>query len=466
MTEQTHHATPVVTRFAPSPTGYLHLGNVRTALLNWLFARRHHGRFLLRFEDTDQDRSGQQYMQAIRQDLQWLGLQWDGEVLFQSAHHRQHADALQRLAETGAAYRCFCSSQQLNLDRKLATSRGLPPRYAGRCRGMSDEEAAARAGHEPFVWRLAVHADAGEVMVPDLLRGDVRFACRDLDDPVIVRSDGSFTFLLPNAIDDAQDGITHVLRGDDHLTNSAYQVWLLQKLGHAVPQYCHHGLLLGADGGKLSKRSGSASVCELREQGLLPQALVQAMARLGHPNMPDAMDIATLIAHFDAASLSTTAVRWSDEAMWRWHDRLLHAMPAGELAERLQGFFPDVSLPRLREFAALVGGNLARIEQAGEYRRLLQPDAQIADAAILTEAGREFFEQALALWQNEDTADWAAWTQALKAATGRKGRALFMPLRLALTGAAHGPEMRAVVDFLGHEGVGLRLQDVIRRLEA
>ncbi len=458
--------TPVVTRFAPSPTGLLHLGNVRTALLNWLFARKHDGRFLLRFEDTDQDRSEQQYMQAIRQDLQWLGLQWDGEPLFQSTHHRQHAEALQQLAETGAAYRCFCSAQQLNLDRKLATSRGLPPRYPGRCRTLAADEARARAGHEPFVWRLAVHADAGEVVVPDLLRGDVRFACRDLDDPVIVRSDGSFTFLLPNAIDDAHDGITHVLRGDDHLTNSAYQVWLLQKLDHAVPVYCHHGLLLGSDGSKLSKRSGSISVRELREQGLLPQALMQAMARLGHPNMPDALDIETLIGYFDASALSTTAVRWADEVMWRWHERLLHAMPAAELAERLQSLFPDIPMPRLREFATLVGSNLARVEQARDYCRLLHAQADMANADILTEAGREFFVQALALWQENPGTDWKTWTESLKAATGYKGRALFMPLRLALTGTAHGPEMRAVVDFLGHEGVALRLQDVIGRLES
>jgi len=461
-----HQLSSVVTRFAPSPTGFLHLGNVRTALLNWLFARKHGGRFLLRFEDTDQGRSGEQYMQAIRQDLQWLGLQWDDDPLFQSAQHRQHAGALQKLAEKGLAYRCFCSEQQLNLDRKLATSRGLPPRYSGRCRHLNAETADSRAEHELFVWRLAVHDAEGEVVVPDLLRGDVRFACRDLDDPVVMRSDGSFTFLLPNAIDDAHDGITHVLRGDDHLTNSAYQVWLLQKLGHATPVYAHHGLLLGADGSKLSKRSGSISVRELREQGVLPQALVQAMARLGHPNMPDVPDMETLIEHFDAAALSATAVRWTDENMWRWHERLLHAMSPEALAERLQMYFSDIPASRLRAFAALVGRNLARLEQARDYSRLLDVRAEMTDRDVPAKAGREFFVQALALWQESPGKDWKTWTESLKAVTGYKGRALFMPLRLALTGTTHGPEMRAVVDFLGHEGVALRLQDVIGRLES
>ncbi|RMH59588.1 MAG: glutamate--tRNA ligase, partial [Zetaproteobacteria bacterium] len=221
-----------MTRFAPSPTGYLHLGNLRTALLNWLFARKHGGRFLLRFEDTDAERCEKRFVEAIVEDLRWLGLNWDGEALFQSAHAAQHERALAALAERGLAYRCFCTEQQLALDRKLARARGLPPRYAGRCRRLAADVAAGRAEREAFVWRLRVHGEEGSVIVPDLLRGEVRFARRDLDDPVVKRSDGSFTFLLPNAIDDALDGITHVLRGDDHLTNSAYQVWLLEALGY------------------------------------------------------------------------------------------------------------------------------------------------------------------------------------------------------------------------------------------
>ncbi len=455
--------TEVVTRFAPSPTGLLHLGNVRTALLNWLYARRHRGRFLLRFEDTDRDRSREEYIRAIQEDLRWLGLDWDGEARFQSAHAEQHRQALERLAADGLAYRCFCSESQLHLDRRLATSRGLPPRYQGRCRNLSAKEAESRAKDEPFVWRLAVHADAGEVRVHDALRGDVVFRLADLDDPVIVRSDGSFTFLLPNAVDDTLDGITHVLRGDDHLTNSAYQVWLLQKLGHRPPVYLHHGLLLGQDGAKLSKRSGSHSVAELRGAGLLPEALIQAMVRLGHPNIDeDALAMKDLLSAFDAGQVSTSAVRWSDEEMWRWHARLLHALPGDRLLAMVREHLPDTDAA----FVELVRPNLQRVQDAAAFVRLLQADAPLAleALAIAREAGASFYAAALQCWRNLDSADWKAWTACIREETGCAGRALFLPLRVALTGMTHGPEMSAVVAYLGREGVAARIENVQEQL--
>jgi len=462
--------TDVVTRFAPSPTGLLHLGNVRTALLNWLYAHKHGGRFLLRFEDTDKDRSEQQFIQAIQKDLHWLGLNWDGEVLFQSQHADDHRSALHSLAEKGLAYRCFCSESQLAIDRKLATSRGLPPRYNGRCRELPHDKSEQRAVSEPFVWRLAVHRDAGstgpadnhEVIVADALRGDVRFALRDLDDPVVVRSDGSFTFLLPNAVDDALDGITHVMRGDDHLTNSAYQVWLLQKLGYRPPVYLHHGLLLGADGAKLSKRSGSHSVAELRVAGLLPAALIQTMTRLGHPNLPDDdLNVTMLATHFKAEHVSTSSVRWSDDEMWRWHTRILHQLPVDELLELILQHIPGADAG----FAALVQPNLERVEDAVHFSRMLDVGTPFLEEsqAVAVEVGAGFYREALRLWASEDL-DWKSWAEAVKGTTGRKGRSLFMPLRAALTGALHGPEMSAVLDYIGRRGVEERLQDTISRL--
>ncbi len=456
----------IVTRFAPSPTGRLHLGNVRTALLNWLYARKHGGRFLLRFEDTDQDRSGQQYMDAIRDDLGWLGLDWDGDTLFQSQHAARHAEALTKLAGMGLAYRCFCSETQLNLDRKLAASRGLPPRYAGHCRHVSVHESKHRAATEAFVWRLHVHDAEGCVTVGDALRGDVSFALCDLDDPVVVRSDGSFTFLLPNAVDDALDGITHTLRGDDHLTNSAYQVWLLQRLGYKPPVYLHHGLLLGADGAKLSKRSGSHSVAELRRDGLLPGALVQAMARLGHPNMPeDEHTIAALVRHFDAERVSTASVHWSDEDMWRWHTRLLHELDTRVLMPMIQPHVPVVSSERLAAFAALIEKNLRQASDAALYRRLLDVDAPLDNdaLALVKEADPGFYQVALNAWHTLSGADWKCWVNLVKEGSGCKGRDLFMPLRVALSGALHGPEMSGVVAFLGSDGVVSRLEDARRQ---
>ena len=457
----TPYSSQIITRFAPSPTGLLHLGNVRTALLNWLYARKHGGHFLLRFEDTDQDRSEAEYIEAIQNDLNWLGLDWDGDALFQSAHAGRHAEALEVLANQGWAYRCFCSEHQLTLDRKLVTARGLPPRYAGRCRGLLADESANRAEQESFVWRMAVHDDQGEVQVFDALRGDVDFALRDLDDPVIVRSDGSFTFLLPNAVDDVLDGVTHALRGDDHLTNSAYQVWLLQRLGYKPPAYMHHGLLLGADGAKLSKRSGSHSVADLREDGLLPAALVQAMSRLGHPNMPgDSLDIRRLLVHFEAGRISTTAVRWSDDEMWRWHTRLLHALPAEQLAALIKPHLPDTDAIRLNAMAALIGGNLERVEDAAAFRRLLDVKAQVGDdeQVVLNEAGEAFFSIAEKAWLAHGSDDWKDWLNTVRLESGCKGKALFMPLRVVLSGALHGPEMSAVIEFLGRDGVAERLR--------
>jgi len=452
--------TEIVTRFAPSPTGLLHLGNVRTALLNWLYARQHGGRFLLRFEDTDASRSETEFVQAIEEDLQWLGLDWDGDALFQSKHAAQHQDALDKLAEKGLAYRCFCTETQLGLDRKLATSRGLPPRYSGKCRKLSDAEALQRGESESFVWRLAIHADAGEVKVPDALRGDVVFARRDLDDPVVVRSDGSFTFLLPNAIDDAVDGITHALRGDDHLTNSAYQVWLLEALGLTVPTYLHHGLLLGEDGAKLSKRTGSHSVAELREDGLIASALVQAMTRLGHPNISDiAVTLQDLSKAFDATHISTSSVKWSNDEMWRWHTRLLHALSAETVLPLIQSHVTAAN----EAFAHLISGNLERAEDAKQYARLVDMQAALsAEAqAVANEAGDDFYKKALAAWEGLESVEWKPWMNAVKEQTGCKGKQLFMPLRVALSGAMHGPEMSSMVEFLGKDGVSERLQALI-----
>ncbi|ATX81324.1 glutamyl-tRNA synthetase [Mariprofundus ferrinatatus] len=459
----------VVTRFAPSPTGLLHLGNVRTALLNWLYAKRYGGSFLLRFEDTDQSRSEREYIEAIKADLTWLGLSWDGAIHLQSEHAAKHRTALDSLAEKGLAYRCFCSETRLSLDRKLASSRGLPPRYAGHCRAIPADEAKERAENEPYVWRLAVHAPEGEVTVADALHGDVTFARRDLDDPVVVRSDGSFTFLLPNAVDDALDGITHVLRGDDHLTNSAYQVWLLHSLDYTPPVYLHHGLLLGEDGSKLSKRTGSHSIAELREDGLLPEALLQAMTRLGHPNMPDGLhDPVALADHFNAEHVSTSSVRWSDQEMWRWHTRLLHELDITALMPLLFPYVPDVDSKQLHGFTSLVVRNLELASDAEHFQRLLDAAAPFGseEIAVVKEAGADFYRIALECWQQLADGDWKQWTNAVKERTACKGRALFMPLRVALSGALHGPEMSAVVDFLGSEEIEIRLRDTIRQAES
>ncbi|RMH52474.1 MAG: glutamate--tRNA ligase [Zetaproteobacteria bacterium] len=452
----------VTTRFAPSPTGRLHPGNLRTALLNWLLARKEGGRFLLRFEDTDEVRNQQPYVAAIEETLRWLGLEWDGPTRFQSRNRQAHLQTLRQLAECGAAYRCFCTPARLQADRRIATARGLPPRYSGRCRALGRAEAEARAEKESFVWRLALHSDDPDavVVVPDRLRGAIRFSRCDLDDPVVVRSDGSFTFLLPNAVDDACEGITHVVRGDDHLTNSACQVWLLQLLGRPVPCYFHHGLLLDADGAKLSKRFGAITAEDLRAAGLLPQALVQTLARLGHPNIDEQIhDLAGLARAFRPEALSTTAVRWSDELLWRWHTRLLRALPAEELAGRIAPFLPPCAKGRLVRLAELIAPNLERAEDAARYARLIDahaaPDAEAT--ALLQGCDPTLFRTARTLWRECADGEWRSWTRRLGEACGIRGRRLFMPLRAALSGSCHGPEMGAIIAFLGRDGVAARL---------
>ena len=459
----------ITTRFAPSPTGLLHLGNVRTALLNWLLARKTGGTFILRFEDTDDARNQQQYIDAIERDLRWLGLEWNGAPRFQSQHATDHQKALQQLADSGHAYRCFCSEHQLQVDKKLAASRGLPPRYSGRCRTLDATQSEARAATDPFVWRLAVHSDTPDrsVTVCDQLRGDIHFLCKDLDDPVVVRSDGSFTFMLPNAIDDALDGITHVVRGDDHLTNTAWQVWLLQRLGHPVPIYLHHGLLLNGEGKKLSKRDGATSVGALRQAGLQPQAVIHAMVRLGHPNIDDTtLDIDGLCRQFRPESLSTAAVRWSDTVMWHWHERLLRTLPAQQLAPLIAPHLPSCDANRLIELATLIAPNISKAEDATTFSRLIDSTAPIDGEAmpLLLQAGHDFFNTALTLWNEAGNEGWKAWTTKLKEASGNKGKMLFMPLRIALTGSIHGPEMAAVIHFLGRNGVTQRLQNTIEAM--
>ncbi|MDQ6962417.1 MAG: glutamate--tRNA ligase [Mariprofundaceae bacterium] len=456
--------TPVRTRFAPSPTGLIHLGNVRTILLNWLYAKQEGGQFLLRFEDTDRDRSTNDFIEACKQDMQWLGLPWDGEVSFQSQHQAQHQQALETLHEKGLAYRCFCTEQQLNLDRKLNHARGLPSRYNGRCRNLRSEESEQRAESEAHVWRIASHQKEGEIIVKDTLRGDIQFSQRDLDDPIVLRTDGNFTFLLPNAIDDALQQISHVVRGDDHLSNSAYQVWILEKLDYQPPHYLHHGLLLGKDGSKLSKRTGSHSIRDLRENNISAQALVQSMLRLGHPNMPEEMlNTEAMCAAFQPEKLSCSAVRWQEDELSRWQKLIIHDMDTHALSEIIHASLPNIDAKTCLNFTQLIQGNLSRVDESQHYLRLLDSKHPIETEAkaILQETGVVFFQSALTLWQGQD---WKTWQQAVRAETGNKGKTLFMPLRIALSGLKHGPQMNEMVEFLGQDGVRQRLEDTIQCL--
>jgi len=451
----------VRTRFAPSPTGALHLGGARTALLNALWARKHGGVFLLRFEDTDAARSRLEFARAIEEDLAWLGIAPD-RVSFQSRRHAQHEAALASLAEQGLAYRCFCSPEQLERDRALARAAGRPPRYAGRCRRLAPSEAEARAqAGESFVWRLAAHAEEGEVRWQEMDGAELAIPRSALDDPILVRSSGSFTFLLPNAIDDAEDGISHVIRGEDQRTNTAYQLLILQALKKQAPVYQHISLIVDAAGRKLSKREADFAIAELRRQGWEPEAVVQWLVRLGMPNLdPEALSLEALAEAFSAERLSRAPVRVQQEALAHWNERVLQAMDDDARAKRLALWLPERAQPQAKALARLLKENLTRLSEVRSYARLWDAHAPIDEEAKAVLKGAPWLADAAEKLAALGAID--RWLAALKQ-EGRKGKALFLPLRAAVLGRLDGPPLMEVLRFLGAQGVHARILDALEQ---
>ncbi len=460
---------PRITRFAPSPTGYLHLGNARTAFFNYLAARAGGGRLVLRIEDTDAGRNDDRMLAQLLEDLHWLGLEWDEgpDVGGPHAPYRQsergaHYDAaIARLESRGLAYPCFCTPEELQLSRRTQLAAGRPPRYAGTCASLPAAEVERRI--------VSGRAAATRFRVPlgrtvefdDVIHGTQRFATDDIGDFVIRRADGSAAFFLSNAVDDADMAITLVLRGDDHLANTPRQILLLEALGLTVPRYGHLPLLLGASGAPLSKRDGAAGLHDLREQGYLPAALCNYLVRLGHACGHDAwLELAGMPAHFDLGRTSHSPARY-DEAQLRHWQREAITRASGKEIEAWLG----TRLGRLGDgerraaFIAAVRGNLmfpADVEPL--VGTVCDDDLPIeaAASAALTEAGRDFFVTAAAAWQVH-APDFKAWAKGVGGATGRKGAALYMPLRAALTGVTHGPELAPLVALMGPDVVSRRL---------
>ena len=442
-----------VTRFAPSPTGDLHLGNARTALFNLLLARRGGGRFLLRIEDTDTERSRDAYRERQMEDLRWLGIDWDAGPdredergpYRQSQRAALYARDFDVLAAAGHLYPCYCSALELELARKAQLAAGKPPRYAGTCRDLPPEQQARKraAGISPT---LRFRVPTGRrVEFVDLVHGPQSFLSDDIGDFVVRRADGSAAFFFSNAVDDARMGVTHVLRGEDHLANTPRQLMILEALGLVAPAYGHVSLLLGADGTKLSKRAGAGSVAEYREQGYLPEAIINHLFRLGHSTSEHALlsleemarafdptHLGRSPAHFDPQQLTgwqkEAVRRLSPQQMRRWLERQL----PGGLDERgadafLEAVRPNVVLPAdARVWADVVFGGPPRLDDAS--------------LAAVREAGPEYFVAAVRAAE-ESGNDLPAVVGAVRAATGRKGAALYTPLRAALTGRAHGPEL-------------------------
>jgi glutamyl-tRNA synthetase len=437
----------VVTRFAPSPTGRLHVGNIRTALHNYLFSRKHGGRFILRIDDTDRERSREEFVAALRDDLDWLGLSPDA-VVRQSERFDLYEREFQRLKSAGRVYVCYETPEELELRRKVLLGRGLPPIYE-----RKDGDAPAPEGRSPH-WRFRLDHD-WPIVWDDLIRGEQSFDPKLLSDPVVRREDGSWLYLLPSVIDDVELGITHVVRGEDHVSNSATQIQMFEALGQRPPKFAHEALLVAAEG-KLSKRLGAIGVEEIRAAGLEPLALLSLLARLGtsQPVEPSE-DLDGLARDFAFAHFGRAPAHFDLHDVELLNARLLHQLPYSSVAHRL----PDGAS---EEDWLLTRPNLERLEDFATWTPVLDDDI---DPPELTHDERALVCEAAQLAEQIDWAGepWRELTEALKASTGRKGKALFMPLRLAITGRQSGPEMAALVRRIGKQRTQGRLEAAARR---
>lgn len=434
------------TRFAPSPTGRLHVGNIRTALHNWMLAKKSGGKFVLRIDDTDAARSKEEYVDAIRADLVWLGIEADSEER-QSQRLDRYDAAFEKLKQAGRVYPAYETAQELELKRKVQLGRGLPPIYDRGALELKEEERAAKEaeGIAPH-WRFKLDYDEA-LAWDDGVRGASKFDPKLLSDPVIRRADGSWLYMLPSTVDDIDMGITHVLRGEDHVSNTAVQIQMFTAMGAAAPEFAHEALLVGKEG-KLSKRLGSLGCDAFRERGIEPEALIAMLARLG-TSLPvePISDRSALLSTFDLSTFGRAPAKFDDAELGRINTAIVHAMPFEAVRHRLpegmdeagwHAVQPNITtIGEVADWWRLVTGPIDRIEFEAEDR------AYLAQAAEML------------AWSDDP---WHSLTNALKDATGRKGKALFLPLRQALTGMDHGPDMGELLPLIGEAEVRARLQ--------
>ncbi len=439
----------VTTRFAPSPTGLLHVGNIRTALHNWMLAKKAGGRFLLRIDDTDAERSREDYVEAIRADLAWLGLVPDGEER-QSARFDLYDREFQRLVGQGRVYRCYESAQELDLKRKVRLGRGLPPIYDRAALELTEADHAAKtAADEPPHWRFKLDHDA-PIEWLDGIRGAQHFDARQMSDPVVRRADGSWLYMLPSVIDDIAMGVTDVLRGEDHVSNTATQLQMFTALGAHPPRFAHEALLVGAEG-KLSKRLGSIGVGEFRAAGIEPEALIALLARLGTSDPVDpSLDAQALAASFELGHFGRAPARFDEAELHRINAAIVHRLPYRRVAHLLPEGMSETGWEAIRPNLAHIG------EAAGWWQVVVAPPSVPAFDAE-TAGYLELAADTLAAlpWTGDV---WQQLTGELKQASGRKGKSLFLPLRQALTGRDHGPDMAALLPLIGQEAAVLRLR--------
>lgn len=429
-----------IVRFAPSPTGRIHIGNGRAAILNWLFALKTGGQFILRYDDTDTARSTEEYANGIAVDLAWLGIV-PHRVEWQSKRFDRYDDVAEALRDKGLLYPCYETADELDRRRKRQQARGLPPIYDRAALKLSEDELQTfkAEGRKPH-WRFKLKN--GAVDWNDLVRGPVHIDTATLSDPVLVREDGTYLYTLPSVIDDIDFAVTHVIRGEDHVVNTAVQIEIAEAIGGPLPTYGHYSLLLGADGKGLSKRLGSLSIQSLRELGLEAMSVVSMAALLGtSDNIHPCPDVSELVDGFDLNKLSRAPARFDEAELSALNAKLLHMLSYAAVADRLNG--------QSEAFWLAVRGNIEKLNDVQQWADVTSGDITPA----IAQDDADFIASAKTLlppapW---DGSTWKNWTEAVKAATGRKGKALFMPLRQALTGLDHGPELAALLPLIGRD---------------
>ncbi|WP_370286102.1 glutamate--tRNA ligase [Pseudooceanicola nanhaiensis] len=431
------------TRVAPSPTGHIHVGNLRTALFNWLIARKAGGTFILRIDDTDPERSKEEYVDAIKEDLEWLGLTWD-RVERQSLRLDRYAEAADKLRDMGRFYEAFETPTELDLKRKKQLNMGRPPVYDRAALALSDEDKARfRAERGDGVWRFKLNQERIEWQ--DGILGPISIDAASVSDPVLIRADGQVLYTLASVVDDTEMGVTNVVRGSDHVTNTATQIQIIEALGGTVPTFAHHSLLTGPAGEALSKRLGVLSIRQLRERGVAPMALLSLMARLGSSQPVELMDRPEdLLEGFDPGTFGSAPTKFDENDLFPLTAHVLQHTPLEKVEDRIRAAgVPDALAER---FWLVVRDNITTLDEMDAWWRMFRDGAE----PEIAEEDREFIAEAMALLPEGpyDGESWGKWTAEVKEKTGRKGKGLFMPLRKAVTGQAHGPDMSQVLPLM------------------
>ncbi|MGP9806431.1 glutamate--tRNA ligase [Paracoccus sp. NSM] len=431
-----------ITRFAPSPTGHIHVGNLRTALFNYLIARKTGGTFILRLDDTDQERSKEEYVDGIKRDLDWLGLHWD-RVERQSLRLDRYRAEAEALKASGRLYEVFETPTELDLKRKKLLNMGRPPVYdrTGLSLSDADKDRLRAEGREGY-WRFLLEQE--RIEWHDGILGDISIDAASVSDPVLIRADGQVLYTFASSVDDTDMGVTHIVRGSDHVTNTATQIQIIKAIGGTPPAFAHHSLLTGAKGEELSKRIGALSLKDLREAGVAPEALISLMARLGSGVPVGLASLDDLAESFDLGQFGASPTKFDAEDLWPLTRERNQALPFDQVADRIAAL--GVPADQAERFWRVASQNITRLDDLADWWRIFSEGAE----PQIDPEDADFVAEAMTLLPEGPFTDatWGEWTARVKEATGRKGKALFMPLRKAVTGQAHGPDMSEVMPLL------------------